>query len=250
MKALILAGGFARRLRPLSDRVAKPLLEVGGRPVIDHIMERILELGDVEEVLVTVNRKFERQFRGWLASRGYRNIKLVVEESTREEEKPGAVASIARVLPLLEGQDCLIVAGDNLFTFSLSGLLNFYREVRSPVVGLYDVKNPGLARRYAVVKLGEEGRILELVEKPEKPGTTLIATCIYAMPHRALEKVREYLDRGGNRDTPGHFIGWLCKRVDVYGYVFRGLWFDVGTFETYKRAKREFPRAYGVKTRD
>ncbi|HID06422.1 MAG TPA: hypothetical protein EYP10_04660, partial [Armatimonadetes bacterium] len=130
-------------------------------------------------------------------------------------------------------------------TFCLRGFLDFFYRKRSPVVGLYDVADLSLARNYAVVKLSEERKILELVEKPERPKSTLVATCIYAMPYRALSMVRNYLDEGGKRDAPGYFVEWLCKRVDVYGYVFKGVWLDIGTFETYGRAKREFPRAYG-----
>lgn len=76
--------------------------------------------------------------------------------------------------------------------------------------------------RYAVTKLGEDGRVLEFVEKPEEPASTLVATCIYAMPYWALRMVEDYLEEGGERDAPGHFIEWLCRRVDVYGYILGG----------------------------
>lgn len=71
MKALVLAGGFAKRLWPLTKDKPKPLLEVGGRPIMNYAMDK-------------------------LASTRYRNAELLVEESTREEKKPGAIAAVAR----------------------------------------------------------------------------------------------------------------------------------------------------------
>lgn len=238
MRAIVLAGGFAKRLWPLTLNRPKPLLEVCGRPILDYVIEKVRSAG-IRRAIVTVNRRFEEDFRRWLRERGYEGVELVVEKSTREEEKPGAVAAIAGVLDRVGGEDALVVAGDNIFTEGLEGFLRFYRRVRSPVIGVYRLREEGLARLYANVVLDEKGRVVEFVEKPEVPRGPLIAMCLYALPNEALRMVREYLAEGGNPDAPGYFIEWLVKRTEVYGYVFGGLWFDIGDMESYRRANEE-----------
>ena len=238
MKALVLAGGFAKRMWPITLEVAKPLLEVAGRPVLDYLMERLGEV-EVDRVVLTVNRRFEGQFREWARSRGY-DVELIVEEAMSEEEKLGAVAGIANALPAVEGDDCLILAGDNVFDFSLKGFIDRYSELGRPLIGLYDVGDLDKAKRYAVVEVDDDWRIRRMVEKPSEPWGSLIAVCIYALPPRELASVQDYLAQGGSRDAPGKFIEWLVNRTDVYGYLFKGAWFDIGDPSSYAEADRYF----------
>ncbi len=224
----------------LTKNIAKPLLKVKGRPIIDYLMEKILELDEINEILISISRRFEKQFRNWLRTRNYRNTRFIIERSLSEEEKLGAVAAIAKIIPELGREDCLRVAGDNLFTFSLRGFLDFFSEKKSPVIGIYDIKDLDLARNYAVVKLDENFRVISLVEKPGKPDSGLIATCIYAMPFKHLALVDAYLREGGNRDAPGYFIEWLCSKTRVYGYLFRGRWYDIGNMKSYEEAKKNW----------
>jgi len=162
---------------------------------------------------------------------------------------PGNAAAkpaIARITPLLNGEDCLITAGDNLFTFSLKGFLKYYFKKKSPVIGLYDVKDLNLAKKYAVVELDNNSKIINLIEKPKNPKSSLVATCIYAMPYKTLNLIHKYLEEGGNRDAPGYFIEWLYKRVNIYGYVFKGLWFDIGDINVYMNVKQQFEQMTNV----
>lgn len=230
-----MAGGFAKRLEHLGVNIAKPLVKICDRPIIDYAMEKIMLLNP-NEVIITVNRKFENDFREWLNSRNYTNTRLHVESSTREEEKPGTVLSLAMLINTLIEDEYLIIAGDNLFSLNLKDFMNFYYAKRAPVIALYDVKNVELVKMYSCVKLSEDHRIIEFVEKPSNPSSTLISTAIYMLPWRSLIRVREYLEKGGNRDAPGYFISWLCRNEPVYGYTFQGYWFDIGTLQTYEEA--------------
>lgn len=240
MKAIILAGGFAKRMWPLTMNIPKPLLIIQGRPIIDYVVDKICELNEINEIIITINRRFEKLFKAWFKERRLYNSRLIVEKSMKEEEKPGAIAALANLIPMTRGEDVLIIAADNLFNFSLDNFMKFYKAVASPTIGVYDVGNPELVKRYASVKLDNRGRIIELNEKPENPASTLTAICLYALPNWAFNLLSEYINLGGNRDAPGYFIEWLYKKTDVYGYVFRGQWFDIGDIESYERAKREF----------
>ena len=242
MIAVILAGGFATRLYLVTREMAKPLLPLAGRPVIDHIMERVGELEAVDRTVITTNAKFEPQFTEWLDSRSYKNVVVRVERALTEQEKPGAIRALFQLLPAL-ASDALIVAGDNIFTSSLEGMVEIFRLRNAPVVAVYDVGDPRRANRFSTVKVDDDDRVVSFEEKPREPASSLIGTCIYLLPNRSLRRIGEYLDEGGNRDSPGHFMSWLCENEAVYGYVLQGYWCDVGTPEAYEDARRKLQEA-------
>ncbi|MHC1564349.1 MAG: nucleotidyltransferase family protein [Candidatus Hecatellaceae archaeon] len=241
MKAVVLAGGYAKRLQHFSKNISKPLLPIKGRTIIDHIVEKLISLNEIREIIVLTNRKFAGQFREWALKGGYERVEVVAEPSRNEEEKLGSLGAIAW-LALTRGleEDCLIIGGDNVFTSSLEPLMEYYGKVKAPIIVVYDLKSRKQAREYSVVKLGSDSKVVSFVEKPEKPDSTLIGTCIYVMPKETLGMLRRYLEEGGNPDSPGYFIQWLHSRTSVYGYKLEGQWYDVGKPETYLKAREAF----------
>jgi len=240
LKALVLAGGFAKRMWPITLEVAKPLLEVAGKPVLDYLIDKLLGLKELDGIVLTINKRFEEQFKAWLDARKLGNVEFIVEEATREEEKLGAVAGIANALPRIENHDCLIIAGDNIFDFTLQPFIQRFKELHKPLIGLYDVGSLEKAKHYAIVEVDESWRIKKMVEKPPQPWTTLIAICVYALPNQTLQLVKKYLASGGSPDAPGRFIAWLTQQTTVYGHLFKGTWFDIGDPESYQQADQHF----------
>ncbi len=234
MKALILAGGFARRLAPITDFIAKPLLPVGDRLIIDWIVDNIKNAG-IENIIVSTNSYYERQFRYWIKCRD-EDISLLIEPTRREEEKFGAIKGIKYAMDKYGEDDYLIVAGDNYFDFSLSQFLKFYREKKSPLVAVYDVGDRDKAKRYGVVSVDDEGKVIKFAEKPKAPESTLIATACYAFPKGIYELLKEYLEDKNNPDSPGYFISWLISKIPVYAFSFKGTWLDIGNLDEYRRA--------------
>ncbi len=240
MIAVILAGGYGVRLRPLTRDTAKPLLPVRGKPIIDHIVERLLNLEEITQIVVSTNERFEDHFSRWLSHRKYGKVKMVVEPSLGEDDKLGAVRGLSELVERLDNREYLVVAGDNLFTSNLKDVIQYYRSKSSPIIGLYDVGDSEAARRYGCVEVDADGRITGFVEKPEIPKSTLVATCIYVLPERSLKRVQAYLREGNNPDAPGYFVQWLCRRESVYGFVLQGYWSDIGTLDSYEEAKKAF----------
>lgn len=237
VRAIVLAGGFARRLWPLTLNRPKALLPLGdGLCIIDFVFSKLEETG-VSEVVVATNRRFVEQFEKWASSRGYANVTFHVEDATREGEKPGALRGLAALTDHIERGDYLVLASDNIFSLDLREFTQFFREKQAAAVAVYDVKKIDVVKKYSAVKLDSSRRIVSFVEKPREPDTTLVGTAIYGFPWRCLLKVREYVESGGNADSPGHFISWLCEREPVYGFPFSGLWFDIGDAESYARAR-------------
>jgi glucose-1-phosphate thymidylyltransferase len=231
----VLAAGYATRLRPLTDTVAKPLLPLAGRPMLEYLYEKIAAVPDVDELHVVTNARFADDFRGWAESRE-RRLPVVVHDdrTSTNEDRLGAIGDVRFVLERagIGGEDLLIVAGDNLFDFDLAQLVSFWREKGDgSAVGVHDVGDLELMRQYSMVELDEDDRITYLVEKPEQPTTTLagIAVYLYRADHAAL--ITDYLAEGHSPDQPGRFVVWLYPRVPVYGYRFPGEWLDIGDRE-------------------
>ena len=142
MKALILAGWFAKRLWPITLTQPKSLLRVGNKPVIEYILENLNRTG-VNEIIISINQRFEKDFRYWLerfSPKVAKSIRLIVEPSTDENSKLGAVKAIDFAFNQLErNDDYLIIAGDNLFDFDINGFIKFYNEKKGFVLAIYDV---------------------------------------------------------------------------------------------------------------
>ncbi|MGD0714862.1 MAG: nucleotidyltransferase family protein [Gaiellaceae bacterium] len=226
MKAIILAAGYATRLRPLTDAIPKQLLPVGGRPMVDWILDKIREAG-IAEVHLATNGRFAPEFRRWAAGK---DVHVHDDGTTTNETRLGAIGNIRFVCEEAQlDDDLLVIAGDNLFDFSLADYIEFWRaRDGASAVAVYDVGDRELARKYGVVDVDADGRIVGFVEKPEDPASTLIATATYLYARAHVRLVAAYLDEGNPPDQPGNLIAWLHRREPVYAYRFAGGWYDIG----------------------
>ncbi|HID42330.1 MAG TPA: NDP-sugar synthase [Archaeoglobaceae archaeon] len=234
MKAVIMAGGYATRLWPITKTKSKPLLPVGRKKIIDHIYDKITKFE--MQVFVSTNRRFEEDFREWISDK---NAELLVEETQKEEEKLGAVRALLEVAKTVN-DEMLVVAGDNLFSFQLDGLMEYYKDWKCAVTALYDVGDVELAKRYGVAELNGE-RIVAFHEKPEKPSSTLVGVGVYIFPGDVVKRLEEYISSNLASDNLGDFLGWLCENSEVRGYIFdSGSWYDVGNPDSYIEAFKIF----------
>jgi glucose-1-phosphate thymidylyltransferase len=249
MKALVLAAGYATRLRPLTDETAKPLLELAGRSMIDYLCDRIDEVAAVDELHVVSNARFAADFERWAqARRGRLRPQVHDDGSRRNEERLGAIADMQFVIGRagLKDEDMLIVAGDNLFEFSLAAMVEFWRS--KPDASCVAVQHcPDLERvsSYGVVDLSPEGRVMKFVEKPESPTSDLIATAAYLYRREHVALIERYLAEGNSPDQPGNFLAWLCSREPVFGFVFAEAWLDIGSHEQLREADELIRRSIG-----
>jgi glucose-1-phosphate thymidylyltransferase len=219
VKALILAAGYATRLRPLTDDFPKGLLPVGGRPIVDWIVDNIRGAG-VEDIQLVTNARFAPLFEEW--SDG---VTILDDGTSTNETRLGAIGDIQ--FAALD-DDALVIAGDNLFDYELADLLEFQRSRDGSAVAVHDVGSKELAKKYGVIDVDADGRIVDFAEKPEEPASTLVATATYLYTRAHLQLVDAYLAEGNPPDQPGHFVAWLHRRGPVYAYRFDGGWYDVG----------------------
>jgi len=248
VKALILAAGYATRLRPLTESVAKELLPVGGRPIIDWILDRIEDVDEIDEVHIVTNAVKAPWFRDWA---GERAVLIHDDGTTSNDDRLGAIGDIRFVVDraCIE-DDLLVIAGDNLFDFSLDDFASFWRSKGvASAVAVRDVGSRELAARYGVVDLDDDDRIIGFIEKPADPPSTLVATATYLYHRRHVPLVRSYLDDGNPPDQPGRFVAWLHEREPVYAYRFFERWFDIGDKKQLLEADNELRTRLGLPVR-
>jgi glucose-1-phosphate thymidylyltransferase len=241
VKALILAAGYATRLRPLTDDFPKGLLPVGGRPMVDWIVDNIREAG-IDDIALVTNARFAAMFEDWADG-----VAIVDDGTTTNDDRLGAIGDIQFVGL---DDDALVVAGDNLFDYALSELVAFWEaKGRASAVAVHDVGDRALAKRYGIVDVDADDRIVSFVEKPDDPPSTLAATATYLYSREHLRLVDAYLDEGNNPDQPGNFVAWLHRREPVYAFRFAGGWYDVGDHAQLLEADNRLRAQHGLPVR-
>jgi glucose-1-phosphate thymidylyltransferase len=235
MKAVVLAGGYATRLWPITRHRPKMFLPVGDTTVVDRIFAELEADDRIEEVYVSTNERFAEEFATHIEESGFEKPRLSVEETTAEDEKFGVVGALGQLVER-EGidDDLLVVAGDNLMGFDLGEFVDFFTDRGGPSLAAYDVGSLEKAKSYGLVELDGD-RVVDFQEKPENPKSTLVSIACYAFRAEDL-RFQEYLAGDNNPDEPGWYIQWLQDREAVYAFPFDDAWFDIGTPESYLEA--------------
>jgi len=157
------------------------------------------------------------------------------------EDRLGSLGDIQYVIQKNNVEDdVLVVAGDNLFEFSLKPMENMFKDKGKTIVALYDVKDKELAKQYGIVTIDENNKMTDFIEKPEVPPSTLSSTGIYFYPREVIVDLMQYGKGGENTDKAGNFLADLHKKEDVYGFVSEEQWIDIGSHEQLKYAQDNF----------
>ena len=158
MRALLLCGGFATRLEPITYFIPKPLLPigVGGKPIVEYILDDLVKSG-VNDIVLSTNSKFSNAFEYWTKHQTdgvQATINMVVEHTASNKEKFGAIKGIEYAIEQGKiDEDLIIIAGDNLYDFSVREIIDYFGRNRKPTIGLYDTKDLEGAKRFGNVEL-------------------------------------------------------------------------------------------------
>ena len=255
MKALILAAGYATRLYPLTINTPKPLLPVGDKAMIDYIVDEIETIPEISEIFVVTNHRFAAHFDDWAKERTEKDAanasapKIVVidDGTTDDTNKLGAIGDIQFVINTQSiDDDLMIIAGDNLFTYKLKDMYDFFMENRKDTLVAIHVEDVEQLRKLAVATLDEDNKVLHLAEKPVIPRSTVAIYATYFYLRETLPMIRQYLDEGNTPDAPGNFPSWLYTRKDVYAFRAPGTCIDIGTPENYKDVCENYKEILGL----
>lgn len=244
MSAVVLAAGYGTRLYPLTRDTPKPLLPVGGRPLLDRLASDLAAVPGLARIHVVTNARFEGEFERWAAGWDGGVPVGVVSDGTRTpEERLGAVGDLAYLIREANPRgDLLVTAGDNLYDFPLGGIVDCLRgeDRAAAAVAAFREEDVERLRRGGVAEVEGDGRVAALWEKPEEPRSGVAAAPLYALRPSVLPLVRAYIDAGREPDAPGHFLEWLVPRRPVWAYFFPGQRHEIGTPESYRAVRRRF----------
>jgi len=244
MRAIVLAGGHATRLWPITKNRAKPLLPVNGRPIIDFIIKDLEKHDDIEKIYISTNEKFAGDFRDYKEDYGYDKVDIVVEEQDCEEEKPGTIGAMINLLDQKPSDDYVIIGGDNYYSLDID---EFLEEVNGyPALACYKLDTKEEATSFGVVEIDDDNEIVGFQEKPDEPRSKLASTACYYYPEKDLDLFDKYEEHFSKTDIPaeqyldepGRLIEWAHKKRTFKGFPFTGEWVDVGTRDGYLEAHK------------
>ena len=231
-KAYILAATRGSKLKSLTRQVPKAMLKVKGKPVLEHIINQLRKNG-IKDIIILIGYK-GNAIKKYFASGEKFGVKITYVEC---RNRIGTGNALVKANKYLSDESFLMLYGDTLAKVDLKDLLAFHKEKNSAVtLALTSVQNP---EGYGVVKL-RGSKILGFLEKPvRKPNLSrVISAGIYVINPKVLKlipKNKKYSKL--ERDI----LPNLAKGGSLYGYHFDGEWYDIGTPETFKRAKLEWP---------
>ncbi|KAF3299972.1 NTP transferase domain-containing protein [Carnobacterium sp. PL24RED07] len=242
MKAIILAAGYATRLYPLTKNQPRPLLKVGNQTILDAIVEKMVAVEELDEMSIVTNDKFHTYFETWAKDATY-DIKLTVinDGTLSNEDRLGALGDIHFVIEQAKVEDDLmIVAGDNLFGFSLVDLVSFYKAHQGNAISIYKEDNLKQLIRGGTADIDEDGKIIGFEEKPTQVNYSYAVPTFYMIQKEDLPLFDAYQKEGHNMDANGNFIPYLLENSTVYGFVFNEYYYDIGTLESYEQVQKLF----------
>lgn len=227
-KAIILAGGLGTRLKPLTDTIPKSMIEVQGKPLLEHIIELFKKFG-VTEIYLSVGHLKEKIME-YFGNGG--NFGVTINYIT-EDEPLGTAGPVKKGAAGWE-EDFFVSNGDELKDFNLEEMYEVHKRNKAWVtIALTEVEDPSA---YGVVRMEGE-KIEEFVSKPKKEEAPshLINSGLYIFNPAVLGHIPDGFVMSEKDVFPK-----LAKEGHVFGWKATGQWFPTDTLEKYERAKKEW----------
>lgn len=226
LKALILAGGFATRLRPLSCTRPKILFPVLNKPLLEWTLESLARSG-IKEAILAVNHQTALHIKNSKFSKS----KMKITYSYDPPKKPlGTGGAIKHAEELLMSDDQFLVVNGDIFTsINYAEIVKAHEEKGAvATIALFTVKDPS---RYGVAELEDNGKIKRFIEKPPPDAcpSNLINAGIYVLTN----EIFKYIPKGRKVSLEREIFPKLVEEGKLFGYMFNGLWTDIGKAEDY-----------------
>jgi glucose-1-phosphate thymidylyltransferase len=224
MKGLILAGGLATRLRPLTLVTNKHLLPVYNKPMIYYPLEAMQKAG-IKEVLLSSGADHAGQFTNLLGAGEEFGMKLYYV--IQKNPKGGIADAISLAEEFADGQKLIVILGDNIFNFDLKSVVDEFEKVERGAV-VFGVKMPTESKQYGVIEVDDEGTVVSIEEKPEKPKSDIAQTGIYMYDSHVFSLIKNLNPSARGElevtDLNNFYVrdgSMSCKMIDW--------WIDAGT---------------------
>lgn len=239
MKNIVIAAGYATRLYPLTENFPKPLLEVGGNTILGRLIDDIDRLDDINEHVIVTNHKFVNYFEQWAAQMNTcKPIRIIDDGTVTNEGRLGAVRDLLLALEKLEiDEDVLVIAADNILTFSFAGFVDYFKQKRTSLIMCHREEDVKKLQRTGVVEVDADMRVLGMEEKPQQPRSHWAVPPFYVYRKEDLPLIRDCMAHGCGGDAPGNLAIYLSRVTPLHAWPMPGQRYDIGTLESYEEVR-------------
>ncbi|OGG40723.1 hypothetical protein A3A21_01890 [Candidatus Jorgensenbacteria bacterium RIFCSPLOWO2_01_FULL_45_25b] len=232
MKAVILAGGFGTRLRPITYEIPKPLVPVKKKPIIGHLID-FFHKHNVEKIGILAGKMHKDDFEKWRSvwkeEMPNEKIEIFYEETPR-----GTFGGMELLKDWIGNEPFVLTNGDELKDFDLKSLQEFHAE-HGGVGTIWMVEVPN-AHEYGVPVMSGHN-IIEFLEKPENPPSNFINSGLYIFS----PEIFNYADFSKEQiSTEREIFPRLAVEGKLYGHKIEGRWYDCGNLERWEKAIKEW----------
>ena len=230
MKAVILAGGSATRLHPLTLVTNKHLLPVYNKPVIYYAIEKLVSAG-IDRIMVVTSPHHVNNFVNLLGSgQNFTSINTSkqIQIVYGIQNKPSGIASGLYIAKEYVGNDdCILYLGDNIFEDNINGYIKDFES--GAMVFLKKVSDPG---RFGVATINKHNKVIEIIEKPKRSKSNLAVTGLYIYDNTVFKKMigQKPSNRGEYKIT--YVNNKYITEKTLTSVILKKKWFDIGTFDS------------------
>lgn len=224
MKGVILAGGLATRLRPLTLVTNKHLLPIYNKPMIYYSIESMVRAG-IKEVLITSSPDHSGDFASLLKSGEDFGLKLFY--AVQQNPKGGISNAIALAKEFAQNEKILVILGDNIFNTDLKLTIDTFEKQEKGAL-IYGVKMPTDSKQYGVIEINKEGKVLSIEEKPDHPKSNIAQTGVYMYDNRVFDFINR-LQPSQRGELEVTDLNNFYVREGTLRCVLLDWWIDAGT---------------------
>lgn len=227
MKGIVLAGGRATRLRPLTKITSKQLLPVYNKPMIFYPLETLLNAG-IKDILIIIAPEYAGHFLNLLGSGKDFGARFTYEI---QEEPRGLSDAFIVGENFIGGDNVTMILGDNLFDDDFSEIIKNFKS--GGHVFAKEVHDP---QRYGVVEFDENHNVISIVEKPSEPKSNFAMVGLYVLDNRASQFAKKVKPSARGEIEIPDLINMYREKGELKVSTIKGIWEDAGTFDSLLRA--------------
>jgi len=239
MKCILLAGGFATSMYPITKDIPKALLLVKNKPIISYIVEDVEKIDFIEEVIVVSNHLFYCQFEQWLETVDSRKKYYLFDTNQDSPDNEFSVVDCIRAVidEFNINDNIFILATDNLLNFSLVEFFDYYKKINNSCVMYYEENDSAKLNRTGIISIDKDNKILKMVEKPTELFSNYAVPPFYIYKKELVEQIANLSLSMRSNKSVGFLLECLHKNNSIYAFRMPGTRIDLGNIDSYNYYK-------------